>query len=139
MLKPLSSLLFTLMFLTACFGPVPPTPLKNTYWALIELGGEDAYKPENRSEAHLVFHINDNSLHGSDGCNQIQAEYTQDEKHFRFESIRSTRMQCKEGMDQADAFLQALRNTDKIKIEEDQLIFYHKNVEVARFEAREGL
>ena len=123
---------------SGCFSPDPATPLKNTYWSLIELNGEDSTNADHQPEVHLIFHINDNSLHGSDGCNRIQAGYTNDEKSFRFETIASTRMYCKEGMEQASLFLKALTKTDRIGIEEDHLILYSADIEIARFEEKEA-
>jgi heat shock protein HslJ len=135
MLKSFIDLLFVLLFLGGCFFPEPPTPLQNTHWNLVELMGEDVSKAGNQPEPHLFFHINDKSLHGSDGCNQLRAEYTRDEEHFSFTAIVSTQIRCPEGMDQARTFLNILTKTDRIEIEEEELIFYHADEEVARFEA----
>ncbi len=123
---------------SGCFSPDPATPLKNTYWSLIELNGEDSSNSDNQPEVHLIFHLNDKSLHGSDGCNRIQADYIQDNESFKFETIISTRMHCNEGMDQAYAFLQALTKTNRIEIQEDHLILYFSDVEIARCEAKEA-
>jgi heat shock protein HslJ len=46
-------------------------------------------------------------------------------------------MYCEEGMDQADAFLQVLSKTKQIKIEEDHLILYTADIELARFESKD--
>jgi heat shock protein HslJ len=139
---PLSKLFLQGMMLafliSGCFSPDPATPLKNTYWSLVELSGEDSSNADHQPEVHLVFHLNDKSLHGSDGCNRIQADYTYDKKNFRFETITSTRIYCEEGMDQASAFLKALAKTDRIEIQEDYLILYSADIEIARFEAKEA-
>jgi heat shock protein HslJ len=127
-----------IFLISGCFSPDPKTPLKNTYWRLIELNGEDSNNADHQPEVHLVFHINDKSLHGSDGCNRIQANYIQNDESFTFETITSTRMYCEEGMDQANIFLQALAKTDRIEIQENHLIFFSANVEIARFEAKEA-
>jgi len=127
-----------IFLLSGCFSPDPATPLKNTYWSLIELNGEDSSNADHQPEVHLVFHLNDKSLHGSDGCNRIQADYTHDKKSFKFETIISTRMYCEEGMDQAYLFLQALAKTDRIEIQEDHLLLYSADIEIARFEEKEA-
>jgi len=127
-----------IFLISGCFSPDPATPLKNTYWSLVELNGEDSSNVDHQPEVHLVFHLNDKSLHGSDGCNRIQADYTYGEKSFRFETITSTRMYCEEGMDQASVFLKALAKTDRIEIQEDYLILYSADIEIARFEAKEA-
>jgi heat shock protein HslJ len=127
-----------IFLLSGCLSPEPATPLKNTYWSLIELNGEDSSNADHQPEVHLVFHLNDQSLHGSDGCNRIQAGYTEGKDSFKFETIISTRMYCKEGMEQAHMFLQALAKTDRMEVQEDQLIFYSSDIEIARFEAKEA-
>ena len=128
---------FLLVTLNGCFEPDVSSPLKNTYWSLIELNGEDSSNISSQPEVHLVFHANDNTFHGSDGCNRIQGSYIQNKEAFKFESIISTRMYCAESMDQADAFLQVLSKTKLTKIEEDYLILYAADVELARFEAKD--
>ena len=40
-------------------------------------------------------------------------------------------------MAQAAAFQRALNQTDRLKIEEDQLILYHEERKIARFEGKE--
>ena len=136
-LKSLLSSFILLFSLTGCFEPAPNKPLESTYWRLIELNSEDSSNISSQPEVHLVFHINDNTLHGSDGCNRIQGSYTKDEDQFKFEDIISTRMYCAEGMDQANAFLIALTQADTIKIEENYLILYDADIELARFEAKD--
>lgn len=135
MLKFFIGLLFVLLFLGGCFFPEPPTPLQNTHWNLVELMGEGVSKADNKPEPHLFFHINDKSLHGSDGCHQLRAEYTQDEEYFSFTAIVSSQIPCPEGMEQARTFLEILTKTNRIEIEGDELMFYDADEEVARFEA----
>ncbi len=126
-----------LLSLGGCFEPDPNKPLQSTYWSLIELNGESSSNISSQPEVHLVFHTNDKTLHGSDGCNRIHGSYVQDEDTFRFKGIISTRMSCQEGMDQADAFQQVLVKTEQVRIEENQLILYAADVELARFEAKD--
>jgi len=130
--------LIVLLNLSGCFEPDPNKPLKNTYWSLVELYGENSTNASDQPEVHLVFHINDNTLHGSDGCNRIQGRYKKHKREFVFESIISTRMYCKQGMKQADLFLQALSKTDTMTIVENNLILYSADIELARFEAKDA-
>lgn len=111
--------------------------LKNTYWSLIELNGKEALTMDNQPSIHLLFHLNDSSLHGSDGCNNINADYVQEGDLFSFKHISSTKMFCEEAVAQSSEFLQVLDKTDHIEIQGDQLILFHENVELARFEAKE--
>jgi len=133
---PVYVLIFLLIF-TACSSPLAHPPLKNTYWSLTELNGKEIIHVERQPSPHLLFHINDKSLHGSDGCNQLQGSYTQKEKAFSFEKISLTQMYCHERMLQAAEFLQVLKKTNRLKIEQNQLILFHTDSEIARFEVKE--
>ena len=113
----------------------PNKPLKNTYWVLTQMHDEDSQKFEHQPAVHIVFHLNDNTFHGSDGCNRINGSYKKDKNNFTIAKIVSTRMMCQQGMKQAHLFLQTLTKTDRIKIKEDEMVLYSKDVEVARFEA----
>ena len=104
---------------------------------MVQMNGESAEDFENQPQIHLVFHLNDSTFHGSDGCNRINGHYTKDRNNFTMDKIASTRMMCAHGMKQANTFLHTLTETDRIKIVEDNLILYHADIEIARFEARE--
>jgi len=137
-LRTLLLSLFSFLLLTGCFEPDPNTPLKNTHWSLTQMKGESSEHFENQPQVHLVFHLNDSTFHGSDGCNRINGHYTKDRNNFTMDKIVSTRMMCRQGMPQANSFLHTLTETDRIKIVEDNLILYHADIEIARFEAREA-
>lgn len=136
MVKSLLPLLSSLI-LGGCFFATTPMPLDNVYWELVELKDEDVQRVGNRPGPHLLFHINDKSLHGSDGCNQLQGEYTRDEMKFKFINIRSNRIYCEEQMEQAETFMEALGTADSIEIDGDELVLYHGLEELARFKARD--
>ena len=126
------------LLLSACSSITPHKELKNTYWNLIELNGEESTNADHQPNVHLVFHINDKSLHGSDGCNSVRASYSKHEESFSFSNIISTRLNCQEGMSQAQAFIEALKKTDSLYIYENEMLLYHEQVQIARFEAKEN-
>ncbi len=130
--------LLSLSLFTGCFEPDPNTPLKNTHWQLIEMHEQSPEHFENQPAVHLVFHLNNSTFHGSDGCNRINGHYTKDRNNFTMDKIVSTRMLCQAGMNQANEFLHILTKVDRIKIVENNLILYHSDVEIARFEAVES-
>ena len=131
-------LLFILSILHGCSSPDVNMPLKSTYWSLSELNGKDAIHFSGQPEVHLIFHINDQSFHGSDGCNRIQGNYSENNAKFTFDRVVTTHMSCQEGKHQADAFYKVLYLTDQIKIEEDMLVFYISGNELARFIAKDA-
>ena len=133
---PFYLLIFTVIFLNAC-SPMPDQPLKNTYWSLTELRGEDVVQFEHQPDIHLLFHINDPSLQGSDGCNRFKGNYVQKDGSFHFGPLASTLMFCEKGMEQSTDVLKILNETDRILIIENQLILFRADIEIARFEAKE--
>jgi len=133
---PFYLLLFSFIFLCAC-SPQANAPLKNTYWSLSELRGENIVKVEHQPTIHLIFHINDASLQGSDGCNRFQGEYLQNGTTFSFKKLNSTRISCTEERTQSADFMQVLHQTDRIQIKGDQLILFSADIEIARFEGKE--
>lgn len=120
------------------FKPKENLPLQNTYWSLKEMNNEDITQIKQQPEIHLVFHINDKSLHGSDGCNRINALYSIDKEVFSLTQLSVTRMSCKEGIQQAEVFLKILKKANKIKIKEDNLILFRDDTELAKFEAKKA-
>lgn len=128
-------LLLSIVLLNAC-SPLPDKPLKETYWSLSELRGEEPVQYERHPQIHLLFHINNASLHGSDGCNRIKGTYVQKEGSFHFGPLASTMMYCEDGMKQSNDFLQVLQETDRIQITGNTLILFHADIEIARFEAK---
>jgi len=131
-------LLFSVLFLlTGCFEPDPDTALKNSYWNLVELEGEESVHYEHQPQIHLIFHINNQSFHGSDGCNRLHGKYSLDGDKLLIKQIVSTRMMCQNGMSQGHLFLQTLTKANRLDIEEDNLILYNADIEIARFEAKD--
>lgn len=130
--------LFLLLFFSACFDIEGPIVLKNTHWGLTEIKGESSENVEHQPEAHLVFHLNDRSFHGSDGCNRINGTYIQEKDHFSFNRVISTKMYCKEGMEQAQHFLEQLEKTNGAKMIDDVFILFRNNKELLRFIEQEN-
>jgi len=128
--------IFSLLFLVSCSSTIPAKPLKSTYWSLIELHDDESCDIDHQPPVHLFFHINDNTLHGNDGCNTIRASYTQTDKAFSFTHITSSKMVCAEGIEQADEFLQVLQETNRLIINEDEMFLYHNEQQIARFKAK---
>lgn len=129
---------FLLLSLTGCFDAEAPIVLKNTHWGLTEIKGETSENAEHQPEAHLVFHLNDKSFHGSDGCNRINGTYIHEKDHFSFNNVISTRMYCKEGMDQAQYFVEQLEKVNGAKIIDNIFILFRNNKELLRFIEQEN-
>jgi len=134
MTKVLLSFLIFFIFI-GCFEPEPDTKLKNTFWSLSYLQNDNPISHPGKPEVHLIFHINDNTINGSDGCNKIAAKYTLEKNHIKIYDLISTRMYCENIMEQSNKFLDALKKVDTLTINGTELILYDDSIELASFQA----
>ncbi len=99
-------------------------PFADTYWKLIQVGGEQTPPPQGQNtQAHLVFHSNDQQVKGSTGCNSLSGGYQNDGDRLTLEQLATTERACA-GPDQARAFLDALERTRRFVIEGQRLTLY---------------
>ncbi|HIC44215.1 MAG TPA: META domain-containing protein [Sulfurimonas sp.] len=130
-------LILSLVFLISCSSPIPDKPLKGTYWRLIKLKGQDLQSFDHQPYVHLFFHINDTSVHGSNGCNTLQAKYSQKNEAFSFRKIVFSNASCEEGKEQSQIFDRILKKTNRLLIRGDQLFLYNSDQKIAQFEIKE--
>ncbi len=111
--------------------------LENTYWKLIELGGEPVDAVEGRREPHLVLHPDQGRVAGATGCNRLSGEYRRDGETLSLGPLATTRMACVPGHDLEPRFLSALEATAGYRVRADRLELVDAAGEVlARFEVR---
>jgi len=104
----------------------------------VQLNDKEYERIEHQPPVHLLFHINDNTLHGNDGCNTISASYIQEGENFHFSHIKSSKIKCEKGSEQAQEFLRTLSDTNRLLIHENEMLLYNHKQEIARFEAKEN-
>ena len=83
------------------------TPLRNTYWKLIELNGAAVTSHENQREVHLTMRLDGETVDGFAGCNGFSGRFEQVRTLLRFVDLQSTLMACPY-LDDEQAFLKAL-------------------------------
>lgn len=99
-------------------------PFADTYWKLIQVGGEPTPPPQGQNtQAHLVFHSEDQRVKGSNGCNSLNGGYKNDGDRLTLEQLATTKRACS-GPDQAQAFIDALERTQRFEIEGQRLTLY---------------
>lgn len=109
--------------------------LLNTYWKLIQLNNNDVTVVDNQREPHLVFAA-ENRVSGSDGCNRLMGNYTLTEDKLELSQMAGTKMACMEGMEQAQAFTEALGKVASFSLLGNELEFRDAgNLLIARFQA----
>lgn len=122
-------------------GSAPPssgdTPLRETYWRLVQLAEKQIVPTDQQREASLIFHTDQNRVTGSGGCNQLTGSYTLEGRTLRFGGIATTRMACMHGMETETAFLNTLQDVRTWKTIGQQLELYDSGGKLlARFTAQ---
>ncbi|MEX0604063.1 MAG: META domain-containing protein [Marinobacter sp.] len=107
--------------------PSPEASLTNTYWKLLEVGGEEVRVEDNQREAHLIFR-DDFHVIGHTSCNSLKGMYGVTEGNIGFMSMASTRMACP-GDTTEEPMLQALKNTADLIIEGDRMTLLNEQGE----------
>lgn len=119
-----------------CGARFATDPLENTYWKLTRLGTVPVVVTEHQREPSLVLHADNHRVAGSGGCNRLMGSYVVEGRTLHFNHMASTKMACPEGMQQEQAFLDALNNTATWKIAGEHLELYDdQGTTLARFEA----
>lgn len=126
-------LLVSLVVLGGCASvpetssPVPEANLTNTYWKLLEIGGEEVRIENNQREAHLIFR-DDGHVMGHTGCNSLKGQYGVNEGRIGFLAMAATRMACS-GDTTEGPMLNAMKNTADIVIEGDRMTLLNEQGE----------
>jgi len=102
--------------------PVPDVSLTDTYWKLIEVGGQPVAVADQMREPQLVLNGQDGRFAGSGGVNRLMGGYTFDGDSLTFTQVASTMMAGPpEAMQQEQAIVAALGDVRGFSIAGDQL------------------
>lgn len=135
--------LLMLAAVVACATPASRSasiPLERTHWRLMDVKGEPAVaEAEGAREAYLQFGPDRGRVVGSTGCNRLSGSFTRDGAELRFGPAATTRMAClnPQAVTQEQAFLSALRSTQRHEISGDTLSLIGRTGTLARFTAVE--
>ncbi|GAB3830318.1 META domain-containing protein [Pontibacter rugosus] len=106
--------------------------IKDAYWSLYALEGEDVQRPQNTMTAFIRFQENDNDVHGFTGCNKFFGKYEVGEETLKMSKLGSTRMACPL-MEQENMFMAILDRVDSYRISNNFLTLYAGGNAVATF------
>ncbi|MDR3269794.1 MAG: META domain-containing protein [Tannerella sp.] len=111
------------------------TQLAGKYWKLVDLSGElVATEPGRATEAHLIFHADENRAYGNGGCNTFRGTYSvMPGDSIHFSPMISTMKMCLEGMETENKLMQAFRQADHYRLDGDTLTLNEGGVSLARF------
>ena len=106
-----------------------------TRWRLTALGERPvAAEPEGK-EIHINIDSRAGQAGGHSGCNNFTGSVVIDGEQISFGPLAVTSMACAEGMDQEQAFLQALSVVNRYEMESGALRFFDGEALLASFEA----
>lgn len=114
----------------------PTATLQETYWKLTEVDGRPAVVFDGSREAHMVLR-KDGSVSGSSSVNRMMGSYTIEGDSITFGQMAGSMMAGPEPlMKQEQAFLKALGNTKRYRVEGETLTLVDANGNVvAKFVA----
>jgi heat shock protein HslJ/uncharacterized lipoprotein NlpE involved in copper resistance len=115
----------------------PTASLQNTYWKLIELGGQAVTMlPQQQREVRITLSSDGSRVTGFSGCNQVMGSWQQNGQALRFTQMAGTRMACQPPMAALETqVLEVLASTTGQRIEGQQLSLLNGTQVLARFEA----
>jgi copper homeostasis protein (lipoprotein) len=120
-----------------CSAPLLTASLENTYWKLMRLGNEAVAVGERQREPHLILQILERRAVGCGGCNRFVGSYSVEADRVTFGQLASARMACVRGMEQEQAFFDALAKAAKWRIVGARLeLFDAAGDSLAQFESR---
>jgi heat shock protein HslJ len=111
--------------------------LENTYWKLVNLGGQPARVAENIAEPHLLLHPAKKQADGSTGCNRFSGSYELSGDSLRLGPLAATRRACLDPKmnRQESTLFEAFDATRSWKATGDTLVLSGEGGPVARFVA----
>jgi heat shock protein HslJ len=117
-------------------APPADKPLLDTHWLLRTLKGR-AIEPVNvRQDPYLLLVAASARLNGSGGCNNLMGAFSLDGPLLSFAQVGSTRMHCPGAMEVENGFLDALRATNRYRIQGGTLTLFDDGAELATLEAK---
>lgn len=112
------------------------SPLVETHWTLVELGGRAIEQTPTGREPHLLLIEEEHRAAATGGCNQMTGSYETAGTSLKFSQFVSTQRACSDGMDRDRALAQALESTASYQIDGAQLALMDASGAVlARFRA----
>jgi len=104
-----------------CGGGSGTAELRNTYWKLVEAGGQPVTTGPDRREAQMTLSLEDMRVKGFSGCNGFSGTYTVSGNNLTFGNVMSTKMACADGMNVENRFFAAMSATATYAIAGERL------------------
>lgn len=126
-----------------CAGKVPPSPLKNTYWKLVELEGQhlsdnplwlegQQLGGSRERELHFIIKADSKSLTGFGGCNYFSGPVIADDMNISLGPFQSTRKACP-NLKIEQSYMDIIRKAEQYKIKGESLELFSQGQSIAKF------
>jgi copper homeostasis protein (lipoprotein) len=110
--------------------------LEGSRWVLVRIGEEPFMPREGRPEPYIVLQSSTKQVVGHAGCNRLGGAYRIEGSSLSFGELATTRMACPD-LDTEHAFLDALDNVARWKLEDNQLVLLNeRNEPLLQLEAK---
>jgi copper homeostasis protein (lipoprotein) len=111
--------------------------LVNTYWKLVRLGDEAVTVGAEQREPYFILQSLEPRVAGDGGCNRFMGNYAVEANRLTFGPLAGTMMLCEHGMEQEQAFLNALAKVATWRIDGERLeLFDAAGNSVVQLESR---
>lgn len=110
------------------------TPLRNTYWRLVELNKRPVRPHENQREVHILLRGDETAVRGFAGCNAFVGGFVVDGTNLTFEKLAVTMSACP-WLDEETEFVAVLEKVTGYRILGETLILLEDADVRARFRA----
>ncbi len=126
-----------------CAGKVPPSPLKNTYWKLVELEGRhlsdnplwlegQQHGGYRERELHFIIKAGNNTLKGFGGCNYFFGPVIANDVNISLSPFYSTRKTCPNFKIEQN-YVDIIRKAEHYKIKGESLELFSQGQSIAKF------
>lgn len=135
-MKSLLRVLLLLFVLKNADAQTGSEALYQSRWNLVQLGKTKIGASGGPRDAHLLFSTGTpNRVNGATGCNRLSGTFElSGSNRIRFAPLATTRMMCA-GDRTESRFLTALKQTDRYRVGNNQLLLYRGKVLLAKFKA----
>jgi heat shock protein HslJ len=140
-IKPLAAIatLFLLVSSSACTiknaqQAAEIYTIKDSYWMLISLKGQDLPEVTNTKTAYIRFEEGDNQVKGFTGCNKFTGKYEMTENSLNLSGLSTSRMMCP-NIEMENYLIGLLENVTAYQLSDNILTLYHNDEAVATFRA----
>jgi len=117
-----------------CEKATVQTPLKNTYWKLVEMRGKPVEAHPDQREIHILFRPDNTQLTGFTGCNVLVGNYHIQDDGLRI-SLKVPELSACPYLDDETRLVHSLKHSSTFRIHGESLALLARGRALLRFKA----